>query len=150
MRTYETRRDDLVPSPLPCSPRGLDEAYKPIRRLDNTALAFYTVRMAAIVGSRAGTVVFERGGLKVYAAPWQYAFCRKLNRLCDTDPRPYDLTDAVVYLHECFREGVRETVGIRRVRQWCQHFNKIMTDEVLRRVDEAYEAYGRRAIDWHT
>lgn len=95
------------------------------------------------------TIIFKRGGLTVYAAPWAYAFCGKLNRLSDENPRPYDLEDAVVYLHEYLRGTGHQTVSARLVREWCQRFNKKMTDELLQRVDKAYrKKYGRPAIDW--
>lgn len=100
-----------------------------------------------------GTVVFEhwgsRGGLRVYAAPWSYAFCGKLNRLCESNPRPYDMADAVVYLHNYLQGSGKQTFGAGRIRQWCQQFSKKVTDEVLRHVDEAYyRTYGVRVIDW--
>ena len=96
-----------------------------------------------------GVVVFEQRGLQVYAAPWSYAFCGKLNRMCEENPRPYDLADAVVYLHEHFRETKRKNISSRKVQEWCQRYNKAMTDSVLRRVDEAYyQKYRQRAINW--
>ncbi|RMZ81866.1 hypothetical protein DV738_g2078, partial [Chaetothyriales sp. CBS 135597] len=78
-----------------------------------------------------GVVVFERGGLR--------------------GRRPYDLEDAVVYLREHLRTTGRQTVDAREVREWCKRFNKNMTDEVLRHIDEEYyRKYGRRAVDWRT
>lgn len=101
-----------------------------------------------------GIVVFKHGGLEVYAAPWSYAFCGKLNRLSSRlpgdEPRPYDLADAAVYLHEYLRGTGRQAVGVRQIRKWCTRFNKIMADEVLRRIDKVYyQQYQRRAVDWH-
>ncbi|KAH7153406.1 hypothetical protein EDB81DRAFT_841627 [Dactylonectria macrodidyma] len=44
-------------------------------------------------------------GLAIYAAPWSYAFSAKISRLMtDGDEvRPYDLQDAVIYLHGYIR-----------------------------------------------
>ncbi|KAF4448391.1 hypothetical protein F53441_8199 [Fusarium austroafricanum] len=124
--------------------------------LNNATQLFMPVQLQQTLFRAAleqGVVVFEGGGLRVYAAPWSYAFCGKLNRLSDPlsggEPRPYDLADAVVYLHEYLRTTGRQTVGVRQVREWCKQYNKKMTDEVLRRVDDAYyQQYSRRAIDW--
>ena len=61
--------------------------------------------------------VGQGGGLIVYAAPWSYAFCGKLNRLCEDNPRPYDLSDAVEYLHQYLLAIGRQTVSAYRVHQ---------------------------------
>jgi hypothetical protein len=96
-----------------------------------------------------GTVIFQNSGLRIYAAPWSYAFCGKLNRLCTEAPRPYDLADAVVYLHEYLQTNGRQSVSASRVYRWCQGFGKNVTEAVLRSVDKAYRRkYGRTAIDW--
>jgi hypothetical protein len=45
---------------------------------------------------------FQRTGLKITASPWQFAFCAKVSRFASGrkgGARPYDLTDAVSYLH---------------------------------------------------
>ena len=44
-----------------------------------------------------------RGGLRLYAAPWAYAFRGKLNRLSSGRYHPYDMDDAIRYLHEHLR-----------------------------------------------
>lgn len=46
--------------------------------------------------------VFDGAGLTIYAAPWNYAFSAKISRLMTgggDQARPYDLQDAVIYLH---------------------------------------------------
>ncbi|KAL6301013.1 hypothetical protein BKA93DRAFT_696654, partial [Sparassis latifolia] len=43
-------------------------------------------------------LVFNKPGLKVYAAPWRYALAAKLDRLAKAGARPYDMDDAVEYL----------------------------------------------------
>lgn len=97
-----------------------------------------------------GAKVYDRGGLTVYAGPWPYALCGKLNRLSDADSRTYDLADATVYLHEYFRTSRRSNVGVRQIQKWCNQFSQKTTEGVLRRLDEAYyQTYDRRAIDWN-
>ncbi|KAI3584856.1 hypothetical protein IWW34DRAFT_268271 [Fusarium oxysporum f. sp. albedinis] len=47
-------------------------------------------------------VVFEEPGLTVLAAPWEYAFCCKIDRLSGAGlhtPESYDASDVVEYLH---------------------------------------------------
>ncbi|KAI1061835.1 hypothetical protein LB506_009813 [Fusarium annulatum] len=47
-------------------------------------------------------VIFEEPGLTVLAAPWEYAFCCKIDRLSGAglhSPESYDASDAVEYLH---------------------------------------------------
>lgn len=84
----------------------------------------------------------------VYAAPWSYAFCGKLNRLCEANPRPYDIQDAVVYLHEYLATTGRQTVRASEVHQWGREYRKMVTDDALNEVDTLYyQTYGHHAID---
>lgn len=99
------------------------------------------------------TLIYQRvdgrSGLRVYAAPWSYAFCGKLNRLSAGNARSYDLADAVAYLYEHLRASGRQTVSASRIRRWCQEYGKENTDAVLHQVDEAYrQRYGRRPVDF--
>lgn len=80
---------------------------------------------------------------------WSYVFCGKLNRLSSSNMRWYDLQDAVVYLHEYFRQIGWQTLSMSKVREWYERFNKTMTDEVLRRVNRAYSRkHGQQTIRW--
>ncbi|MCJ1313575.1 hypothetical protein MMC25_007254 [Agyrium rufum] len=97
------------------------------------------------------TVVHElrgqRGGLIVYAAPWAYAFCTKLDRLCGTYRKQYVMRDAVMYLHEYLRSSNKHSVTRGEVTEWCQEYRKKMTDAVLDEVNSQYShAYNRQAI----
>jgi hypothetical protein len=49
------------------------------------------------------TVVFERPGLKLVAAPWVYQFCAKLDRMAGGGGRGHDVGDAASYLFQFFR-----------------------------------------------
>lgn len=89
----------------------------------------------------------QRGGIVVYAAPWSYALCGKLTRLCEQNPRPYDARDAIKYLHEYLKIHGRQTVGSGEVVQWCRGYGKNVTDVVLEQVNNQYhQSYGHRVI----
>lgn len=123
--------------------------------LNNATQLFLTAETRRNLSTAAiaqGTIVHEfrgqRGGIVVYAAPWSYAFCGKLNRLSDTDRRPYDLNDAVVYLNQYLTMSGQGTVSARRVHQWGQEYRKTVTGAVLAEVDDLYyQTYGRHGID---
>lgn len=83
-------------------------------------------------------VVFQKRGLKVLAAPWNYAMCGKINRLVRGDEaRPYDLTDAVSYLR-CFIQRHGGPIPVARVKRWCQEYQKTTTDDVIRSISREY------------
>lgn len=89
----------------------------------------------------------QRGGIIIYAAPWAYAFCGKLNRLCEQNARPYDLDDAVVYLHEYLGVTHKSSVSKNDIFHWCQQYRKNATETVLDRVNnQFYQRYGHQVI----
>lgn len=45
-------------------------------------------------------VLFSKPGLTVVAAPWNYAFIKKVSRITQGTRRHYDASDAVAYLHQ--------------------------------------------------
>ncbi|KAL8924206.1 MAG: hypothetical protein Q9208_004170 [Pyrenodesmia sp. 3 TL-2023] len=87
---------------------------------------------------RQDEVVFYKRGLKVVAAPWNYALCGKMNRLVRPDQaRPYDLSDAVSYLrHYIQKHG--GPVSAARVKDWCQRYQKVTSDDVIRAINDEY------------
>lgn len=125
---------------------------------NNSTQLFMAQGIQQTLASRAleqNIVVYEHvdrhGGLRLYAAPWAYAFCGKLNRLCDSNPRPYDLEDAIQYLRQHLETEGRQTVSAHRIRQWCQTFGKKVEDRVLRDVDRAYhQKWREHPIGWHS
>jgi hypothetical protein len=46
--------------------------------------------------------VFNGAGLTIYAAPWTYIFCVKINRILTSgdQARLYDFADTVIYIYE--------------------------------------------------
>ncbi|KAM5352678.1 hypothetical protein ACJ41O_005400 [Fusarium nematophilum] len=91
----------------------------------------------------------QNGGLRVYAAPWPYALCSKLNRLCDINPRSYDMADAVVYLYRYLAVTGNGCVGSQAIKDWCRWYHHDVTREVLKRLDDSFnQTYGYRPIVW--
>ncbi len=89
-------------------------------------------------------VVFFSRGLKLVAAPWNYALCGKMNRLIRPDQaRLYDITDAASYLHQyILRNG--GPVSATRIKRWCQVYQKDTSNEVIRAVNKEYRRLYRR------
>ena len=92
-------------------------------------------------------VVFHRRGLKVVAAPWNYALCGKMNRLVRLGQvRSYDVTDAASYLHyHILKHG--GPVSAARIEGWCQAYQKDTSNDVIRAVKKEYQRlYGKDGI----
>lgn len=92
-------------------------------------------------------VVFEKSGLKVVAAPWNYALCSKLDRLVRRgELRPYDTTDAASYLHQYILSHAKP-VTAAQVKRWCQAYHKGTSNDAIRAVNKEYRRlYGRKGI----
>ncbi|OAQ96717.1 hypothetical protein LLEC1_06357 [Akanthomyces lecanii] len=94
--------------------------------------------------------VFDMVGLTIYAAPWSYAFSAKVSRLLagGDQARPYDLDDAVTYIHEYIRIHGNQPVKVSTATDWARHFRHESTPDFLRtRVNQAYRRrYGREAF----
>lgn len=83
-------------------------------------------------------VVFYKKGLRVIAAPWNYAFCGKMNRLVRPDQaRAYDLPDAVSYLRR-YIEQHGGPVPAAVIRDWCRRYQKDTSDDVLKLIGSEY------------
>ncbi|EEY19832.1 conserved hypothetical protein [Verticillium alfalfae VaMs.102] len=50
-------------------------------------------------------VLFRQPGLKVVAAPWEYAFIKKVSRITQGTGRQYDASNAVAYLHSSSQQA---------------------------------------------
>jgi len=86
-------------------------------------------------------VVFNAPGLTVYAAPWRYALCAKLDRLSKTGARPYDMSDAVDYLGRLIgKRGGRQTVKKSELRAWADEFKfTVPSDDLIKRLGDEYK-----------
>jgi hypothetical protein len=86
------------------------------------------------LAERQNVVVFQHGGLTVLAAPWEYAFCTKIDRWGKGDQvRPYDLTDAAHYLNRWIRAHGGRPVPLRIVQRWAENWNTTMDRRSLLR-----------------
>ena len=86
-------------------------------------------------------VVFQRPGLKILAAPWNYAFCAKIARLVSGVPRSYDLADAVTYLRRYITQtgGGSKPVKVATIEGWARQFrHETKRDFLLRNVNSEY------------
>ncbi|KAF5700501.1 hypothetical protein FGLOB1_10742 [Fusarium globosum] len=97
-------------------------------------------------------VIFEHrgnyGGLTVYAAPWDYALCSKLNSLYD-NIRADDMEDAVAYLHRYLTLTRQESLNGNQVNDWCRKYHQDVSREVLNRLGEAYaRKHGSWPLQW--
>ncbi|KAJ4326530.1 hypothetical protein N0V84_003053 [Fusarium piperis] len=111
-----------------------------------TSLVWEAKRQNAVVFERRGT----KGGLRVYAAPWTYALCSKLNRLCEINPRSYDMDDAVVYLNRHLHLTNETYVKSRELKDWCRWYNHDVQRKILRQLNEKYlQRYGYMPIVWN-
>ncbi|KAM0432277.1 hypothetical protein ACHAPT_004817 [Fusarium lateritium] len=123
---------------------------------NNSTQLFMTRNIQASLAQEAkqqNAVVFKNrgpnGGLKVYAAPWKYALCSKLNRLCEINPRPYDMEDAVVYLHRHLTLAGETRVMSHSLNNWCQRYHHDVRREILEKLDDSYcQKYRLRPIVW--
>lgn len=97
---------------------------------------------------RQDVVVFERPGLRVLAAPWGYAFVKKVSRIAQGTGRAYDGSDAVTYLHQFITtSNSNQPVAVDRIQRWGETYKALCPEEVLRQVNEGYrKVYGRDGI----
>lgn len=93
-------------------------------------------------------IVFQEPGLRVLAAPWNYAFCGKMDRLSKDTARPYDPNDAATYLQRYIARHGGRPVQIAQIQQWSKHFRTALRVEDLRQVNSVYKAmYGTDGIE---
>ncbi|KAK4199231.1 hypothetical protein QBC40DRAFT_282437 [Triangularia verruculosa] len=101
--------------------------------------------------ARAQNVIVFQGkdkGLTILAAPWAYAFSAKINRILTggSQARPYDLQDAVAYIHMYIQAHGNKPVPVKVALGWARQYHHEMTENVLRnQVNPAYRRqYGGR------
>ena len=92
-------------------------------------------------------VLFSERGLKVLAAPWRYAFVKKVSRLTQGTGRTYDAADAVAYIHQHILRHGNMPVPIGEVRAWGNQYRALVPDIVLHQINTLYgETYRGNAI----
>ncbi|KAL3479451.1 hypothetical protein BJX99DRAFT_255454 [Aspergillus californicus] len=87
-----------------------------------------------------GAILFDKPGLTVYAVPWEYALCGKIDRLTKPAKRSYDTADAVVYLHQCVNANGGDAIQAHQIEAWVGKYNKVVSVNVLREIDTVYES----------
>jgi hypothetical protein len=91
-----------------------------------------------------GEVIFQEPGLTVFAAPWSYAFCCKVDRLAGggvISARSYDLSDAVQYLGRYLAGRDIARLRASMVQEWFAQYCLRWTannDRVLPNVNREY------------
>ncbi len=93
-------------------------------------------------------VVFHRRGLKVIAAPWELQLCGKMNRHASGGiVRPYDLSDAVVYLHRYIQTHDGQQVSAKMIRRWATSYHKRTNSIIINQIAKEYRRiYGSDGI----
>ncbi|CAI6332981.1 unnamed protein product [Periconia digitata] len=95
-------------------------------------------------------IIFERPGLKIVAAPWNYAICAKLDRCAGAGingQRPYDYSDAATYLRRYLEMYHLQFVPRSEVWKWAASYSTTVTDGVLGELNAVFKSlYGREPI----
>ncbi|KAL4953980.1 hypothetical protein BDW69DRAFT_183954 [Aspergillus filifer] len=84
-------------------------------------------------------LLLSEPGLTVYAVPWQYVLCGKIDRMTKPLKRPYDISDAVAYLHECIKGYGGRAIQAKLIEGWAAKYEKAISTDVLCEIDAAYK-----------
>jgi hypothetical protein len=104
-----------------------------------------TARMPGVVEAIAqNDVLVSYPGLTVVAAPWNYAFIKKVSRISQGTARPYDSSDAATYLHEYITKvHSNKPVPLAKIQTWGVKYKALSPVEILKQIDELYrQTYG--------
>lgn len=84
-------------------------------------------------------VLFKRPGLTVVAAPWNYAFVKKISRMAQGTGRPYDAADAVAYLRQVISSSrSKKPVPFETIQKWGKMYKSLCPVEVLHPVNDLF------------
>lgn len=96
------------------------------------------------------TVVFQEPGLTLLAAPWGYAFGAKIQRILvgPGEARPYDLHDAVTYLHQMTQRHQGQPVPLHGLEESARRYHQSSdSNYLMNTVNVEYErVYHRPGI----
>lgn len=105
------------------------------------------IRSLVKAARRQNSIVFQAPGLTALAAPWNYAFVKKISRISQGVGRPYDVKDATTYLHQHIRSYGGHAVRANIIREWGLLYRSNVPDLILEQVNQEYlKAYGRHGI----
>ncbi|OBT89066.1 hypothetical protein VE02_01961 [Pseudogymnoascus sp. 03VT05] len=92
-------------------------------------------------------IVYCSEGLTVLAPRWSYAFMVCVDRLSSGVGRPYDMGNAVLYMHQYIKTGKHKLIPILGIMKWGEGYDLHVTLGVLRQVKKQYlQHYEREAI----
>ncbi|KAK4040764.1 hypothetical protein C8A01DRAFT_45966 [Parachaetomium inaequale] len=88
--------------------------------------------------------VYHSQSFTILAAPWEYAFTTKFSRILlgGDQARPYDLPDAVTYIHQYIQSHGNQPVPIPTVVGWARRWHHEITEDIL--INRVNPEYRRR------
>lgn len=99
------------------------------------------------LSKRQNDIVYCSEGLTVLAPRWSYAFMVCVDRLSCGVGRPYDMGNAVLYMHQYIKTGKHRLIPILGIMKWGEGYGLYVTLKVLRDVKAQYlKHYEREAI----
>ncbi|KAL8725984.1 MAG: hypothetical protein Q9166_007019 [cf. Caloplaca sp. 2 TL-2023] len=118
--------------------------------LNNSTTLFLPSHLQNELGQEAiiqNEVVFQAPGLTVLAVPWRYALCAKLERMGKPTRRPYEIDDAVTYLHRHIVAHGGRAVPLPDLQSWGNHYQAAVASGPAQEVDEKYrQIHGQDGI----
>lgn len=93
------------------------------------------------------TIVFQRRGLTVLAAPWSYSFVAKVERMLQRNAKDYDGDDAAQYLRQHILMYGNKPVTLHIIRQWAVEYGRRISDIRIRQINTLYRhAFGTDGV----
>lgn len=151
-RDVDFFNNDLTVHDKECLLKAVKVATKKDRLLEddwfnNHTILFIPLEQRGILTKQAFALretIFSAPGLTVLAAPWEYAFCCKVDRLAGSGTntaRPYDQDDAVQYLARYLSTRRLTKVSKEAVQSWFAQYKLRWTttiDVVIKDINSAY------------
>lgn len=115
--------------------------------LNNHTVLFIPVDIRRVLTSEAFTqneIVFDSPSLRLIAAPWEYLFCTKVDRITRTGNntlRPYDQTDAIYYLRRHLSCSSISGITLARLRLYFARYRIQWTDQTQQVVAHMNNVY---------
>ena len=93
-------------------------------------------------------IIFRAPGISVIAAPFDYAFASKAQRVGTEFRRSYDVADCAIYLHEWCQRHENQAPSKDGVDQWCRRYrrNLLSKDVLCQNQVEYRHRYGASGI----
>ncbi|ERF73894.1 hypothetical protein EPUS_05906 [Endocarpon pusillum Z07020] len=133
---------------LKCS-QPIRGAWFSTRGDDTLKLPFSVHKRVVLRSISQNEIIFQAHGLKILAAPWDYAFVATLGRLASDRSlaRPHDLADAIAYLHRYIEGWWDGPLTMSQVEFWARSYGIRGVETMARFIATRYRAvYGRDGI----